>query len=265
MTRPNPPAWYLYPAIFKPLPGTGRWSVRLPDLEEEGEVEGETLEEAALCATNQILWKHMDILERRQQAAPRPSPYESIRAEEGEIVQLLVVDSPKKIGKKGSYAVSGYLVAAVMVFLLALGSSCSDGGGGGHASTIVTTIVSDLRALAAASLMYYGDSGDVQLSGNENHLALLLPIFGDASTRFTQPGDYAFRVTGDVWWVGYDLRLRYEKRPGVRERLAGRAQELGGLFGSPSIDVTPVSADAAHLYKADMDAVWMMARTTAPR
>jgi hypothetical protein len=105
--------------------------------------------------------------------------------------------------------------------------------------------------------MYYADSGDVRLSENENHLALLFPYMSDPE-KFTQRGGYVFRAAGDVWWMGYDLHLIYKRRLDMRERLAKRAPELGNLFGSPSIDVVPVSADAAHLYKADMGAVWMM-------
>jgi predicted RNase H-like HicB family nuclease len=252
MTHTDPPLRHVYPAVFKPLPGTGRWSVRFPDLAKESEVEGETLEEAILHASR-LLRENVDALEHDRQIAPPPSPYENIRAGEGEIVQLLTTGSPEEAGDKGNRVLCGCLLIVAIFLLLVFGGAGSSLCGMSGAT--VTTTISDLRSLQVASLMYYADSGDVRLAENENHLALLLTYVGD-SKRFTQPGGYVFREAGGVWWVGYDLRIKYEKNSDLRKKLAARAREYGGFFGSPNIDVTPVSADAAYLYKIDMDAVW---------
>ena len=111
-------------------------------------------------------------------------------------------------------------------------------------SAEAATIISKLRSMKAASLMFFADHMDEIADGKMtleiNHLLVYMD---------TEHIDNAYitAVEGEYWWVGYDLKTA-GKSQGVRERLKSRAQV--GLFGEKSQNA-PYSGE---------DIVWMMAK-----
>ena len=89
MMMDNLPERYAYPARFTPYNDDGDyWVVHFPDLE-DCMTNAETLEETIEQAHN-VLEDYMALLERDGQAIPKPTPYEDVKAENNEIVQLVV-------------------------------------------------------------------------------------------------------------------------------------------------------------------------------
>ncbi len=84
------PERYAYVARFTPYHDEGDyWVVRFPNLE-GCRTNADTLEEAIEQAHN-ILEDYMALLERDGHPISKPTPYDKIRPQEGEIVQLIVV------------------------------------------------------------------------------------------------------------------------------------------------------------------------------
>ena len=113
-------------------------------------------------------------------------------------------------------------------------------------------IVTDLRRMKAAALMFYADNMDRVQRGNidvsaKSFVPYLEPKF-DSPVYLLHTGgsDNDQRVK---WWVGFDL-IATGKSEGVKELLRERANSVG-LFASPNSDYT--------LY-SDQDIVWMAAR-----
>ena len=127
--------------------------------------------------------------------------------------------------------------------------------GSGTDKAEATKIVSDLRSLKAAALMYYADNPNTA------------PTFGTAKTSLAK---YMDRVVSDdfalaqsatdsnIWYVG-KVNL---SATGVMEKLAGAAKDEG-LKGTADTtaptSVTVASSDAVW-YVATDKAVWMRAR-----
>lgn len=123
--------------------------------------------------------------------------------------------------------------------------------GSGTDKAEATKIVSDLRSLKAAALMYYADKP------NEN------PTFGPASTSLK---DYMDRVISDdyllvqtsndkVWYVG---KTGLTASSGITDKLAAVA-EAEGLFGDGSAKTVTAIAGGVK-YLTTHTAVWMRAR-----
>jgi hypothetical protein len=228
----------------------------------EDEVEGRSLEEAILAA-RQLLRSYMKPFEDSG-GAPPPSSYESVSVGDGETVQLLVVEPIESIEEaEDAKEVKGNVPSWVVFILLSVFvlwifvMSSRTSGGSATSSAVAVDLISNMRTLRAAALMHHAVSGDVRLSENENHVALLASYLGDPR-RITQKQQYAFRVTNGVWWVGCDLETPKYRDKYVRERLKSWARERE-LFGSSAIGVTPVSADEAHRYDTGMNAIWSIA------
>lgn len=136
-----------------------------------------------------------------------------------------------------------------------------------------SNIVSDLRNCKAAAFMYLEDhSQDItpKLIPNVNNIALLHP-YVDNPGRYA-PDQYAFCVTNNVVWVGFNIqmyakvlapsiwaRLLGETPDPVEEKLESRSVTVG-LLSSSSLEIPPVSNDSAHSYKKGDGAVWLFVR-----
>jgi hypothetical protein len=245
---------FLYPAVFSPVNREkGHWRVRFPDLGKEDRITGGTLQEVILKAST-LLKQHLSTLDRSQCNIPSPKPYEDVIAEQGETVQLILVcrNLPEKTRKGGFFFRIVFCCIAFFLFWSLIVVSSPSCPGPAEASNII----SELRNLKAAAMMYKADHLDTfsSLSENENHLALLFPYF-DNLEKYSSPADYRFalRVVSGVVWAGCNVG---NATPELRKKLEMRAQSTG-LFGSLSIDTPPASCDVGHRYASDAKAVWL--------
>jgi hypothetical protein len=209
--------------------------------------------EAATLAASVLLRQYLTPFDRRWHCLPSPTLYEDVAAEEGESVQLIIASnkSPEKASKGGCLLkiVLCFVVVLLLWTLAAMSShTCAS------APSEAANIVSELRNLKAATMMYYADHIDTfsSLSGSENHLALLLPYTDKPEKEWWN--SFAFRVVNGIRWVGYKLDKKSSQE--TSERLENRAKSTG-LLGSPSIDEPPASTSAEHLYKKTDGAVWL--------
>jgi len=147
------------------------------------------------------------------------------------------------------------LIASVLFTAMMLPTS-----GPSRVSAETSNIVSNLRSLHSASLMFYEDKGELirELPRGVNILEYL--------TQYTSHPDspvwnnYIFIISSDYWWVGLDLR-RSNTRSDVRHRLVSRAESLG-LFGTSGAE-PPLSADRVYQYQVNDAFVWLLVRTPA--
>ena len=122
-----------------------------------------------------------------------------------------------------------------------------------EASRDTSNIVSNLRNLKAASLMFYADSMDVV---NSPDFVMPADIVENTLVRYVdnpaefQSGQYQLIMKGNRWFVGYDVS---QESPEVRAKLAEKAKSTG-LFGEPD------PAQNASPYTEEKSIVWMIAR-----
>jgi hypothetical protein len=221
----------------------------------EEQVSGETLAEATLMAC-ELLKRRLRAIDHRWRQRPIPTPYEDVATEKGETVQLIVTpsDSPEETEKRGNGCFPfGILLCLVAVFFYWVLMEASPGGCA-TSSAEAANIVTDLRNLKAAAIMYYAEHLDTfsSLPEKKNHLDPLLNYVDNPEKE--RWNSCAFHVVDNVGWVGYDLAKRSRELFG---KLEGKAQSIG-LFGSPSIDEPPASVDVGHLYKRNDGAVWIV-------
>ncbi|MDR1376161.1 MAG: prepilin-type N-terminal cleavage/methylation domain-containing protein [Synergistaceae bacterium] len=131
------------------------------------------------------------------------------------------------------------------------------------ASAEASTIISELRNLKAATMMFYADSMD-DINANKSGTASALK----ASTAITllkrymdNPeklgGNYMFKsdTTGSRWWVGFLVSGNTDE---VKEKLQGKAASTG-LYGGSGTSV-PEGTGSGNGYKKTNSSVWMVAR-----
>jgi hypothetical protein len=116
-------------------------------------------------------------------------------------------------------------------------------------ATEAANIISNLRSLQAASLMFYADSMDVTntLPTNVNLIKHLKPYI-DTPEKYDS-GYYILAILDGEWWGGIDLAIVGGKRR-IKEQLKTTARSVG-LFGGPSLN--------AGGY-VDQDIVWKRVR-----
>lgn len=130
--------------------------------------------------------------------------------------------------------------------------------------TEASNIISQLRNLKAASMMFYSDSMDVINSGDANSA---INAAGSAKTLLGRYLDnpkklsdlYLFRTTtySDLsrkWFVGYNL-----SQADVKEELAGKAKSRG-LYSGATADTPPAGIGAADIFTTTGSSVWIIAR-----
>ncbi|MDR2528032.1 MAG: hypothetical protein LBD04_03300 [Synergistaceae bacterium] len=129
-----------------------------------------------------------------------------------------------------------------------------------------SNIVSELRNLKAASMMFYSDSMDVIDSGNADSA---INAAGSAKTLLGKYMDnperlsdlYLFRTTtysdlGRKWFVGYNLS---QVTADVKEKLAGKAKSAG-LYSGTAANTPPAGLGAEDVFTTAGPSVWMVAR-----
>ena len=120
--------------------------------------------------------------------------------------------------------------------------------GSGTDKAEATKMVSDLRSLKAAALMYYADNPNTPLPANSNQLTLLTKYMD----RTIATANNSLVTSGDsTWWVGGFIST---DKSGVRAKLVDMAT-ADGLYGSTSDTAAPTGA-----YLATQAWVWMRAR-----
>ncbi|MDR2528773.1 MAG: hypothetical protein LBD04_07140 [Synergistaceae bacterium] len=133
-------------------------------------------------------------------------------------------------------------------------------------STEASNVVSQLRNLKAASMMFYADSMDVINSENANNA---INAAGSVKTLLGRYMDnpemlsdlYLFRTTtysdlGRKWFVGYNLS---QVTAGVKEKLAGKAKSLG-LYSGTTANTPPAGLGVKDVFTTAGPSVWMVAR-----
>jgi general secretion pathway protein G len=122
--------------------------------------------------------------------------------------------------------------------------------GSGTDKAEATKIVSDLRSLKAAALMYYADKPNATLTGNDvNELQKYMDRTINTTTRSLLAG----ATSPDVWYVGAEISA---DKKGIQEKLAEMAG-TDGLYGSGDGDSAP---GATATYTTSYNWVWMRAR-----
>jgi len=120
--------------------------------------------------------------------------------------------------------------------------------GSGTDKADATKIISDLRSLKAAALMYYADNPNTPLPANSNQLTLLTKYMDRAISTTNN----SLVTSGDsTWWVGGFIS---GDKQGVRDKLVDMAT-ADGLYGSANATTAPTAA-----YVGTNPWVWMRAR-----
>jgi ankyrin repeat protein len=97
-------------------------------------------------------------------------------------------------------------------------------------------IITDLRTMKAASLMFYADSMDELNNGvTKLEVKYLTPYVDDPGKFSETPGEYIFEEGADKnWWVGYNLTVD-NIEPAAREALKEKTQSAG-LYGAEDLN-----------------------------
>jgi general secretion pathway protein G len=139
------------------------------------------------------------------------------------------------------------LIVIVIIGILASGMMLASGAA--TASATATMIISDLRNLQAAALMYYAEhlTANVGNFGGDAAIGSLYRYMGDSKKISANDPHFKFSITASGWWVGYSAgRLTDEL---VKEKL-----------GAKGISAGVYSDKGENFYEGDGDAVWMKAR-----
>ena len=155
----------------------------------------------------------------------------------------------KMLKRRSGFTLVELLIVIIIIGILAGAMLMLVGSGTDRAEA--TKIISDLRSLKAAALMYYADGNDTLAAGNQIEE---LKSYMDKDLDSTATDGYTFTVGDDPgqWFVG---RLLVDQT-GVRDALEA-ANEKTGLLAAPiSADIT------TNLYTAGAAAnnVYMRAR-----
>ena len=139
-----------------------------------------------------------------------------------------------------AFSIAGYLTTSTSAF------ACAE----------ASNTVSELRGLKAAALMYATDHPNFaeNLSNHQSNYIELIKGYMDNPAKYL-PERCSFRATPEVWWVGYNLS-EIRRDTDTREKLNDRAPRTE-LYGSPRLDITPVSTDIHNLYQVEDNIVWM--------
>lgn len=156
------------------------------------------------------------------------------------------------------------LIVIVIIGILAAAMLLS--GGSATASAEASNIVSNLRSLKAAALMFYMDSMDkvAEVDGKiptgMDKISTLAP-YTDNPANFTDNSGYLFKSNNNKkWFVGVDFdKLKSSSKTAeIIDKLAGKAKTVG-LFGTTAAGTLP-TALAEGKVDANSKAVWMIAR-----
>jgi general secretion pathway protein G len=117
------------------------------------------------------------------------------------------------------------LIVIVIIGILASGMMLASGAA--TASATATMIISDLRNLQAAALMYYSEHLTANASnfGEDAQIGSLYRYMGDSRKIRDNDPHFLFSINSAGWWVGYmDGRLIDDL---VKEKLAAKGSATG--------------------------------------
>ena len=139
------------------------------------------------------------------------------------------------------------LIVIVIIGILAAAMMLSSGSA--TAAAEASNIISDLRSMKAAALMFYADSMDDITTGLTLTVGYLAPYM-DNPDKFTTSGSpYRFSADSDnKWFVGFHLAT---KNDDVKKKLIGKARSTGLMDGMSLVN--PYS-------NVSQPSVWMVAR-----
>ncbi|MDR2176267.1 MAG: prepilin-type N-terminal cleavage/methylation domain-containing protein [Synergistaceae bacterium] len=113
------------------------------------------------------------------------------------------------------------LIVIVIIGILAGGMMLASGAA--TATATATTIVSDLKALQGAMVMYYADHMDQGVGTLASQK--IYPYMGDSQKIKNDSGTYTFTIDANGWWVTYEGgRLTDAK---VQEKVEAKAKDVG--------------------------------------
>jgi general secretion pathway protein G len=141
------------------------------------------------------------------------------------------------------------LIVIVIIGILAAAMMLSSGSA--TAAAEASNVISDLRAMKAASLMLYADSMDDFNTASPKALSVAyLKPYVDNPEKYKTGGNYIFASdTSGKWWVGFNLQ---GKTPEVKAKLKGKAKSIGLFNSKGNLASTNAYSTAAS--------VWMVAR-----
>jgi general secretion pathway protein G len=116
------------------------------------------------------------------------------------------------------------LIVIVIIGILAGGMMLANGAA--TSSATATVLVSDLRALSAAAVMYFTDNMD----SASPDIANLYPYMND-SKKMEKDGNYKFEINTEGWFVGYENGKLKDME--VRKKLEAKSGDLS-LYAGPS-------------------------------
>jgi general secretion pathway protein G len=166
-------------------------------------------------------------------------------------------------GRKG-FTLVELLIVIVIIGILA--SSMMLSSSSATASAEAANIISELRSLKAATIMFFADSMDAVNNGTANteinkplSAKTLLGKYMDNPEKLSAL--YLFRQTnvssyGKRWFVGFDLQNGSAE---LKEKLHSKAASTG-LFGTNGPTTTPPDTTAANTFTISHGTVWMVAR-----
>jgi general secretion pathway protein G len=134
------------------------------------------------------------------------------------------------------------LIVIVIIGILAGGMMLASGAA--TATATATTIVSDLRSLAGAAVMFYADN----LTANTQTvvgISSLYKYMGDSKKIAKESQNYKFVINSAGWWVGYSGGKLVDNN--VKEKLAARASDIGIYTTSDGSAVFTSAESAAYL------------------
>jgi len=148
----------------------------------------------------------------------------------------------RKLRKRSGFTLVELLIVIIIIGILA--GAMLLVAGSGTDSAEATKVISNLRGLKSAALLYYADN-----SSNPTE-----PTIADLEKymdRDLESTDYAVETVSDDWWIGHIAA----KTDGVEGKLADKAEDVGLFAGTATAPTTP-----ATKYVAGTDFVWIKAR-----
>jgi general secretion pathway protein G len=160
----------------------------------------------------------------------------SPKISEAEISEEELAIMRKVVSKRKGFTLVELLIVIVIIGILAGGMMLASGAATSTAKA--TMIISNLRTLSAAAMMYYADN--INAGNAAGGIDQIKKFMGDSSkVTSADDGTYGFEIDNNGWWVS----ITGVKDASVSERLVSRAAEIG-LYGAKS--ATPSIANTGN-------------------
>jgi len=162
----------------------------------------------------------------------------------------------KVLKKRTGFTLVELLIVIIIIGILAGAMLLVAGSGTDKAEA--TKIVSNLRSLKAAALMYYADNPNATVAAAAGTQIDLLKKYMDRDLDEVKNGEYVFLSgtvgSADVWFVG----LTGVKPSGAKAKLDTATAKDAGLFGATALSDPYVDGD--YFDAASDPDVYMRAR-----